>query len=332
VRRLRTLLLLLGGLALASCSKQGDVITQAGEGKSLTDADIDRDPLALLPSGAIALSYLDAKQMFASRFGEKLLAIANQQVPVPVSAGYEPSRDLDKTYTGIYSMSGADVAGVAVGRFDKAKIEAAADGTQKTALGLPVTKSTYAGRTLYTAGNVGFTLLTAKTALFGNDTGIRRALDRIKEGRAKRQLPQWMEKMLSTPNAPLVLGADLTSHPVPDAARSQLPFLDGMKTVALLGNFQEPGLNLAGTLSYGDAEAAQKGADNLVRLRSMLEGYAPFMALLGIPQPVKKLEAQAKEKEVSFVAGVDGAAVGVLLDKARDFLAVAQPTTADGRH
>jgi hypothetical protein len=46
---------------------------------------------------------------------------------------------------------------------------------------------------------------------------------------------------------------------------------------------------------------------------------------LGIPQPVRKLEAQAKKEEVSFVAGVDGAAVGVLLDKAKDFLALAQP-------
>ena len=98
-----------------------------------------------------------------------------------------------------------------------------------------------------------------------------------------------------------------------------------MKTVALLGNFQEPGLNLAGTLSYTDEESAQRGAENLVRVRGMLEGYAPFMALLGIPQPVRKLEAQAKKEEVSFVAGVDGAAVGVLLDKAKDFLALAQP-------
>jgi len=323
-------LLLLGLGLLAGCSKQGDVITQAGEGRSLTEADIDRDPLALLPGGAVALSYLDAKQMFASRFGEKLVAIATQQVPLPASAGFEPRRDLEKTYAGFYSMTGADVAGVAVGKFDKAKIEAAADGTQKTALGLPVTKSSYAGRTLYTAGNVGFTVLTSRTALFGNDVGIRRALDRIKEGRAKRQLPQWMEKLLSTPNAPLVLGADLTSNPVPDAARSQLPFLDGVQTIALLGNFQDPGLNLAGTLSYGEEESAQRGAENVVKLRGTLEGVAPFMALLGIPQPVRKLEAKAKEQEVSFVAGVDGEAVGVLLDKARDFLAIAKPPAAGG--
>jgi hypothetical protein len=311
------------GLASA-CTKQGDVITQTGEGKSLSDPAIDSDSLALLPSGAIALSYIDAKQMFASRFGEKLLAIAKQQIPLPASAGYEPSRDLEKLYTGIYSMSGADVAGVAVGSFDKAKIEAAADGEQTTALGLPVTKSTYAGRTLYTAGNVGFTILTARTALYGNDTGIRRALDRIKEGRAKRQLPPWMDKLLATPNAPLIVGADLTSNPVPDAARNELAFLQGAKTMALVGNFQEPGLNLAGTVTYGGPDSARYGADNLLALREVLQGYAPVMALFGIPQPLKKLEAKAKDEKVEFVAGVDGAAVGVLLDKARELLAVTQ--------
>src|SRR5262249_41694159 len=154
--------------------------------------------------------------------------ISAQELPLPASAGFEPKRDLERVYTGVYSMSGADVAGVAIGAFDKDKIEAAADGTQKTPLGVPVTKSSYADRTLYTAGNVGFTVLTSRTALFGNDTGIRRALDRIKEGRAKRQLPPWMDKLLSTPNAPLVVGADLTSQPLPDAARSQLPFLEGL--------------------------------------------------------------------------------------------------------
>jgi len=177
---------------------------------------------------------------------------------------------------------------------------------------------------------MGFTVLTSRTLLFGNDTAIRRALDRIKEGRAKRQLPPWMGKLLDTPNAPLVFGADFTSSPVPDAARAQLAFMDGMKTVALVGNFEEPGLNLAGTLSYEKDEAAQRGAENLLQVRNTLEGYAPFMALLGIPQPVKKLEAQPKEKEVAFVMGVDGAAVGVLLDKAVDFMAMARPQAAGG--
>jgi hypothetical protein len=313
-----------------ACSKQGDVVVKTGEDKAFSDADIDRDPLALLPGGAIALSHVDAQQMFASRFGEKLLGLLTSQMPLPASAGFEPRRDLSELYTGVYSMQGADVLGVAIGAFDKQKIQAAADATQKTPQGVPVVKSSYAGRSLYTAGNMGFTVLTQKTLLFGNDTGIRRALDRIQEGRAKRQQPQWMDKLLQTPNAPLVLGADFTSSPVPEAARTQLAFMDGMKTLALVGNFQDPGLNLAGTLSYEADDAAARGAENLLGVRNSLDRYAPFMALLGIPQPVRKLEAQPKEKEVSFVMGVDGAAVGVLLDKAVDFIPGAKASASGG--
>ena len=43
------------------------------------------------------------------------------------------------------------------------------------------------------------------------------------------------------------------------------------------------------------------------------------MALIGIPQPVRKLEAEAKGKEAAFVVGLDAAAVGALLDKLPDY-------------
>ena len=45
-----------------------------------------------------------------------------------------------------------------------------------------------------------------------------------------------------------------------------------------------------------------------------------YMALLGIGQPVRRLEAQPKDNDVSFVAAIDGAAVAILLDKAQDML------------
>lgn len=316
------------GAFTGACAKKDDVIVKTGEGKELAAVEIDRDALALLPGSPIAVYALDAKQLFDSPFGTKLLELSQKRVPLPPSAGFEPKRDLSKVYVGVYSMSGADVAGVAVGAFDKAKIEAAADGTQTTPQGLTVTKSQYAGRTLYTAGNVGFTVLTEKTALFGNETGIRRSLDRIKEGRAKRQLPPAMENLLATQTAPLVFGADLTSNPVPNAARRELPFLEGLETASVIGNFQDPGVNLAGTLVYGDDAAAQKGAESLLSTRQMLENYGPFLAILGIPQPIRKLEATPKAKTTEFVIGVDGAAVAIVLDKADGLLGVpSQPAT-----
>jgi hypothetical protein len=307
-------------LAATGCPKNEDVIVHTGTGKEKSALEIDADPLALLPASAITVGVLDAGALFSSQFGDKLLEVSKRRAPVPESAGFDPKRDLTRVYFGVYSMQGADVTGVAIGNFDPKKIEAAADGTQKTPLGVPVTKSSYAGRALYTADSVGFTVLTTRTVLFGNQTGIRRALDRIKEGTAKRELPAWATRVLNQPGVPFAFGSNLKDNPVPNALRSKLPFLDGVETLAVVGNFAPPGVNLAGTLVYPDEEAAKVGAGKVAETRAMLETYTPFLALLGIPQPVRKLEAEAVGKEGRFVAGIDAVAVSGLLGRLDDLV------------
>ncbi|HEX2870950.1 MAG TPA: hypothetical protein VHP33_06835 [Polyangiaceae bacterium] len=317
----RVALLALGAAAwLTACAKTEDVIIHTGLGKEKTAVEIDADPLALLPGGAITVGVLDAKALFASQFGDKLFEVAKRRAPVPEAAGFDPRRDLTTVYFGVYSMQGADVAGVAVGNFDPQKIGATADGIQKTPLGVPVTKTTYAGRALYTAESIGFTVLTNRTALFGNQTGIRRSLDRIKEGTAKRELPPWASKVLNPGTAPFAFGSNLKENPVPNALRSKLPFLDGVETVAVVGNFAPPGVNLAGTLVYPDETTAKTGASKVSETRAMLDTYTPFLALLGIPQPVRKLEADAVGKEGHFVAGIDAVAFSALLARLDDLL------------
>jgi len=305
-------------LAAVACAHKEDVIVKTGADKKLTEQQIDADPQALLPGGAVGVLYLDAQALYNSAFGERIRAVVEKRMPLPPSAGFEPKRDLTHVWLGFYSMQGADMSGVALGTFDRQRIEGSADGIQQTPFGVPVVKSTYAGRTLCTAGTVGFSILTPKTALIGNDTGMRRALDRIEEGRARKQLPAYMDKLVSSSKAPIIAGADFTVSPLPDAARQELQFLAGARTLALVGNFQDPGLNLAGTLTYENAEAAQRGAQNLISLRVMVERVAPFLALMGIAQPIRQLEAQPKESEVSFVLAADGVAVAALLDKAQD--------------
>ena len=323
--------LLAGTLALASgCANKEDVVVKSGADKKLGPAQIDADPLALLPSGAIGVAYVDTQQLLTSAFGEKLLLLLQKQMPIPQGAGYEPRRDLTKLYVGFYSMTGADIAGVAIGNFDAEKIDAAAGATATTALGLPVTKSSYAGRSLFTAQNLGFTVLTRQTALFGNDTGIRRALDRIEEGRARRQLPDNMLKLMLAPSAPLVIGGDLAGHPIPNALRGELAFLEGVKTLSIVGNFEPPGLNLAGTLSYGDPDSASRGMQQLVNLRATLDRYAPFLALVGVPNPIRALSATPNGNDGSFVLAADGQAVAVLLEKAVEFAAAMQKAKAEG--
>ncbi len=183
-------------------------------------------------------------------------------------------------------MQGADLSGVALGKFDKAKIEAAVNGVEKTPQGVPIAKRQYAGRTLYTAAGFGFCLLSDRTALFGNDTGIRRALDRVREGRVRRQTLPWMDKLLDgEKSAPIVAGADLRAQAIPEAASSNLAFLNGLETLAFVGNFKDPGVNLAGTLVYGDAAGAAQGAQNVQALAQKLGTYGTLLALVGVPQP-----------------------------------------------
>src|SRR5207253_7108617 len=66
---------------------------------------------------------------------------------------------------------------------------------------LPILVSSYGGRTLYTVNNAGLTILTARTAVAGTESGIRRAIDRIQDGRVARDQPKWMLDTLETPNA-----------------------------------------------------------------------------------------------------------------------------------
>lgn len=306
--------------ALGGCSKTEDVIVQTGVDKQLGPVEIDKEPLSLLPGGVVGIVSVDTTKLVASTFGAKLLSISSQRLPVPASAGFDPARDLKHLYVGFYSMQGADISGVVTGTFDRVRIEAALNGVEKTPQGVPIAKRVYAGRTLYTAAGFGFCVLTDHSALFGNDTGIRRALDRIHEGRVRRQTLPWMDKLLNAESAPIIAGADLRAQAIPDAASRNLAFLNGLETLAFVGNFADPGLNLAGTLVYGDEAGAKQGADNVQSLSQTLGTYAPFLALMGIPQPVRKLEAEAKGKEVAFVVGLDAAAIGVLLDKLPDYL------------
>ncbi|HLV66397.1 MAG TPA: hypothetical protein VKY73_11325 [Polyangiaceae bacterium] len=309
------------------CAKKEDVVVHASEGQKLAPPAIDADPLALLPPNAIGAGTLDARALFASRFGARLLEIVRARAPFPAAAGIEPGRDLERVYFGVYSMQGADFAGVALGTFQPDAI-AALDGELLTTGSFPVTKSEYAGRTVFMSRGLGFTVLTARTIVFGTEAGLRRALDRLESGRVERRLPKWMIERIEAPSAPLVFGADFTAHPVPDAARRELPFLDGVSTLGLVGNFEEPGLNAAGTLTYDTPEAAGRGAAQVGDLSARLGTYAPLLALVGITQPVRKLEAEAVDDEVRFVLGIDGAAVARLLDLVQAYPAAGAPGAA----
>jgi hypothetical protein len=221
-------------------------------------------------------------------------------------------------------MQGVDVATVATGTFHPDSIERAADGTTMTPLGAPLVKTTYAKKTLYVSRNVGFAVLTDHTVLLGDETGIRRSLDRLTEGRAHHEVPKWVDAVLATDNASIAAAFDFGGQTPTGVIVQQLPFLRGVRTARVLGNFQPPGINLAGSLSYPDPDSANAGAQALLQIRQTLQSYSFFMQLAGIGNPIQNLQAQPNGNDTDFVAGIDGRAVEWVLNQAAAELGAAQ--------
>ncbi len=300
-------------VVLVSCAKRETVITPAVAEHPMTPMEIDADPLAVLPSGFIGLMRAEVPAVAKSSLGPTLIALAKKLAPLPQSSGFVPERDLDRLIIGLYSMQGADAAGIALGRFNPDAIRNAAAATPTTPNGNLV-QSPYAGYLLYTVHNLGFCVLSSRTVLFGNETGIRRSLDRIHDGRALHQLPDWTSALLDASRAPIAFGANLKSSSLPAGLTQQVPFLAGLNALRVLGNFEAPGVNWAGSLGYDTPERAQQAAAQLLASRDLLTSYSWIMGVMGVSQPIQRLEAQAADREVSFVVALDGAALAKILN------------------
>lgn len=307
-------LLVAAGVSNGGCRHQ-EVIVKTADGKKLRAEDIDRDPTALLPGGALGVGRLDARALYGSPLGQAVLGFMRRHAPLPPGAEFDPERDLLGLWIGIYSMQGADFAGIASGRFRPAAIEAAADGIQQTPLGVPVVRTLYAERKLYTAGELGFVVLTEHTLLFGNETGIRRVLDRLARGRIQREIPPWADDLLGREDVPFALAVDLGSNPVSAAVREELPFSAGLGRLRVVGNFADSGVNLAGTGVYGDEGAAEVGARQVNDIEAMVRSWGWLAAIAGIPQPVRRTSALTRGREVDFVIGLDAAATGRMIEQ-----------------
>lgn len=299
-------------LPLAGCANEYNTVVEADLGKEAPPEVIDQDAWAVLPAGAVGWLYLDAQQLFQSRFGPTLLQLVERRTPFLPDAGVDSRRDISAFHLGVYSIQGLDFVGVVHGRFDPGKIATSVEKNPVTPLGVPLTLTSYGGRTLYMAEELGFTPITTQTLLVGNQMGMRRAIDRIRRGKLKREIPDWLETQLGK-NAPIVMSLNLKESPVSNATRQQLAFLQGMSTLGLLGNFQDPGLNLAGTAGYGSAGEATRGAENLDALSESVKSLGGLLAWIGMAQPLRQVRSQVRESNVEFVAEVDGTALDALL-------------------
>lgn len=304
---------LLLAAGLGACSGE-EIVIVTSSGVRLSAEDIDRNPLGLMPAGSVGVFSLDAPSLFQSSVGGRLLTLMKTRLPLPPSAGFVPERDLERVLLGLYSFQGVDFMGVASGHFDPEAIEAAAKGKHTTPLGTPLVRVEYAGRVFYVSANMGFVVLTSRTVLFGNETGIRRALDRLERGQVAVELPPDLETLLTNPGAPIAFGSDARYDPQVAAITSQLSFLKDVSLLRAVGNFDPPGIQLAGTLTYVDPESAERGRAWLGELQQSVAVLGILAAVVGLGQPIRQLDAKVVESSLQAQLALDGETTTHLLD------------------
>jgi hypothetical protein len=304
--------LLLVGSGLSCKHNDGDSVVVTGEGARLSSEAIDRDPLALLPGKPVVLGVVDVPAFLASPLGNEINRLAAKYVPLGQETGFFLQRDLKKMVGGAYSLAGVDVVAVAQGDFNPDLIRSAAERRAMTPGGVPLVHSKYAGNDVFTAGNVGFTVVTRHTMLIGNETGMRRALDRIRDNRLARDVPEWMIKLIETQQAATVLAGDVATEPRIAAMARMAPFLGGLSSFRIIGNFQPPGVNVAGTLSYADAPSAAAGA-NALRGLAQMSAIAGVLAIFGLAAPLQNLQIENHDRDATFVTSADAESLARLL-------------------
>ncbi len=300
-----------------ACGGNDSLVLVAGE--RVDGAKLDSDPVSILPPGIIMFGYVDAATMFHSSLGPDVGQMVQTLLPLPPESGFVPSRDVTRIFAGVYAMQGADFCAVIQGTFDTEAIRRSVDGRNVSLAGVPLSKHRYADNDLFTAGNIGFTLLTAHTVLTGNEIGIRRALDRIRFGKLTRAVPEWMTNLGRTPGATFSLAGDFSQQSAGGAAVQSMPFLSGATTIRLLGNFQAPGINFAGTLTFQDETSAESSASAIGTINSI----SPFMSLLstiGLGITIPPISVARQNKDVGFTTSVDENTGRTLLRKGADVM------------
>lgn len=302
MRRLAIVLSLLSVLTLVGCKRPVEPIALVGAA-TVSAERIDSDPLGLLPAGALVTGRLDARALYATSLGASTAGLVARFLPLGPESNFDPRRDVHRAYGAFYAMQGADFCAVLQGTFDAATIERAAEHRAMTPSGTPLVRTRYAGRSIYTVGGLGFVVLTPHTIVSGDETGMRRALDRLRTGRLEHDLQPWMTEVLAQPNATFAIVGDVAGQGVVEGAADQLSFLRGLTTVRAFGNFQPPGMNVVGSLGYRDAEAAAKGATSLGELQQVSAVTSLFTALAGAAVP--NFEIRHHEREVAFASAVE---------------------------
>ncbi|MCA9624617.1 MAG: hypothetical protein KC731_36585 [Myxococcales bacterium] len=326
---------------LSGCPNDQSLVLVGGD--TVNAADIDREPLRLMPTGALLLATLDAPSLFQSSAGGDVARVVQNLLPVGPEAGVVAQRDVKRVWGGVYAMQGADFLAVVQGQFNVEALQRAAQARVQTPSGAPLVATRYGSYDIYTVANMGFVPLTNQTILSGNETSMRRALDRLRYGRLTVDLPGWMTDLLAqvtggarvqaagvpgmppvaTPrneNAAFALVGDISREGVVAAASERLPFLTDLGMMRVLGNFASPGMNLVGSLTYPGEEQARLGAERLDDLQK-LAYLASLMATWGFGGRMPEMEVVQQGSSVAFATKLDTSLVSLMFRMIADLTA-----------
>ena len=266
--------------------------------------EVDAAPIDLLPSEPLIIGKLQANALFQSGMGGQLEQLIRKLLPLGPESNFVPRRDVSQVFAAGYAMQGADFCAVLQGNFDIASIQRAAAAQQRTPTGAALVRTQYGRFTIFTGGNVGFVVLTQRTILSGNETGLRRALDRMRYGWTDTVIEPWMRELLNTENAGFAMVGDVSSQGVVSAASANYPFLHDLRLLRVVGNFQPPGMNVAGSLTYGNAQSARVGAAGLSQVQQ-LASFASLLTSFGFGGQLPPLEVAEQGNNVAFAQQVD---------------------------
>jgi hypothetical protein len=312
-RRLFSLL----AVSLLSLCCMSVVVGCGGKGAASSDSvksALDADPLSLLPGSALLVAGLDVHAMYASAVvGPTVASLTDPLLPLPADT-VDVSRDVDRLVLGSYAGNQADVVVVLSGRFDVNRIAAASQA--KT--GAPLVKATYAGFPTSTSGAVTIAPLTARTLVAGTSERVHRVLDRLGQGAPKRSVPPWAAETLATQGAQFAIVGDFATQPIASATLGSinLGWLKGLQTVRAIGNFDDPGINVAATLTYSDPIAAQTATDGI----HLIDSWQKLLAPLLLGAKVENLQVGSSGNDVSCKFAIDSTSLRALLTLASRYV------------
>ena len=251
---------------------------------------------------------VDARSAFQeSGVGAPAAALADKLLPLGDEAGFRPSRDVDTVVFASYASTVADAAVVIRGTFDVQRLTAAT----QTKSGAPIVRGAYQGQQTFAVGSIAYAVLTSKTIVVGAGDGLRRVLDRFATGTFDVALPPWVVQTLQTQGAEIAVAGDFATQPIASAAMGsvKLPWLQGLRTARIIGNFAKPGMNVAATLGYGIPQQAEAAVQGVRFVDNWLKVLGPLLGGIRL----QNLEVNTDQSDLRCKFSLDDASLSSLL-------------------